>query len=186
MRAALLLIATSLGCGGGGSRPAGAPAAAGAPCFPDREVLIATEVYKALQNYLPRLDEGEVTPSGTFGTCTVSDGAIRTADGVLVGELGCGLRILVPKIKDELGLELGALGADVLARKAVPVPALRCLPNGPDQVRCTFERGEDDQNDATAYVVAGTLVDTGLIGEPATRFFATRRIVEIDHSAWCH
>src|SRR5262245_24793882 len=152
MRAAVASIGlVVLACGGSTSTPTPQPppvvalpdasptTSGGAPCQPQRDVLIATEVYKQLESMIPIMGEETKSKRGTFGTCSVVDGKILTADNKLVGELGCGLRILVPGIRDDLGLELGATGADVLAKKKQPVPTLRCLPNGPDQARCMFD-----------------------------------------------
>jgi hypothetical protein len=184
----LPILALAAACGRAPSAPAPAPvpsAAGGAPCFPDRSALDAAAVYAALDQYLPSYAADEPAKRGTYGTCTVADGQIRTADGALVGELGCGLRILVPRIRDDLGLELGALGEDVLAKKPAPVPALRCFANGADQARCSFDRAEGEDTDATAYVVGGSPGD-GLSGDAAVAFFAPRPVVEIHFSVWCH
>lgn len=50
------------------------------------------------------------------------------------------MRVLVPGIKDDLGLELGkgARGQDVLDRSP-DHPPMTCWANGPDQTRCRFE-----------------------------------------------
>jgi hypothetical protein len=73
----------------------------------------------------------------------------------------------------------------VLAKKPAPAPELRCFGNGPGQARCAFERPEGADTDATAYVVAGDPGD-GLRGEAAVAFFASRAVVEIAFSVWCH
>jgi hypothetical protein len=105
----------------------------------------------------------------------------------LVGcELGCGVRVVTKGIKDDLGLEIGALGKDVLARKKKPVPKLTCYGNGPSQARCHFDREADRDIDSTSYVVAGALGEDALTGEAAAKFFAGRPLVELGVSIWCH
>ncbi|MEO7097108.1 MAG: hypothetical protein ABI175_27860 [Polyangiales bacterium] len=176
----ILLIALSLGSGRG--------AVSATPCFPGPP-LVATEMFKTLEKYAWSLylgpDEAAPPPT-TYGSCTVNRNIITSAAGRTVAELGCGVRVLSPGIVDELGLQLGARGQDVLDRKAKPVPALSCMANGPDQVRCMFERRDDKDTDETWYVVAGTLSEDVLTGPAARRYFATRSIVEMEVSVWCH
>ena len=171
------------------TEPARAPAPAGPPCFPDGPPLDGRAVYERLQRHAMAAfgPEDEAPPPEPFGTCTVTRGILRAADGTAVGELGCGLRILVPGIRDDLGLELGARGQDVLDRRPAPRTRLVCHGNGPGQARCNFERADDADLDGTAYVVAvdGDLAEP-LVGPAAEAFFAPRRLVEIQLSVWCH
>jgi hypothetical protein len=75
---------------------------------------------------------------------------------------------------------------DVLDRKPRPHQPLTCKANGPDQVRCNFERAPDSDTDSSWYVVAGTLDEDVLTGDAAVAFFAPRTLVELDVSVWCH
>src|SRR5689334_13054279 len=90
-------------------------ATGGAPCFPDRAALDAPKVYEELEKYAWSLyasaDDPPI-PDGMYGTCKVSRNVVSAKDGTVVAELGCGVRILVPGIRDELGLQLGARGSD--------------------------------------------------------------------------
>jgi hypothetical protein len=157
-----------------------------APCFPEKPALRAQDIYTQLESFAESLYAGEDTPpkQGTFGTCSVERNVIFAADRSIVGELGCGVRILVPGIQDELGLEVGARGRDVLDRKK-PLRRLECIPNGPDQARCMFERAPDTDTDGTWYVVRGALATT-ITGDEALAYFAQRPIIEIEYSVWCH
>lgn len=161
------------------------------PCFPGPP-LAALDVYHRLEKYAWSLyasaeDEERVPPATTFGSCTVDRNVVRAADGTVVAELGCGVRVLSRGILDDLGLQLGAHGQDVLDRKPKPVPPLVCTANGPSQVRCHFERPEDSDTDASWYVLAGSLGDADVLeGERAVRWFSTATVVEIEVSVWCH
>lgn len=150
---------------------------------------MANELYKQLEAYSWSVylgpDEAPPPPT-TFGTCTVNRNIVRAADGTIVAELGCGVRVLAPGIVDDLGLQLGARGQDVLDRKPKPVQPLVCTANGPDQVRCRFEREPDRDTDSSWYVLAGHLGEDVLTGEAAARWFGPARIVEIEVSVWCH
>ena len=90
-----------------------------------------------------------------------------------------------PCFPDRSVLDAAAVYAALDLVGEAPVPELRCFANGPDQARCSFDRAEGEETDATAYVVAGSVGD-GVRGEAAVAFFAPRPVVEIDHSVWCH
>jgi len=164
------------------------PTASGAtPCFPGGPALEALAVYQKFEQYAISVYEPDSAPPKiAYGTCTVENSQIREADGRVVAELGCGLRVMTAGIVDDLGLQLGARGQDVLDRKPHPVPSLRCMANGPDQVRCMFDRREDEDTDATWYMVAGQLGEDALTGAAATAYFGPRPLVEIYVSSWCH
>jgi hypothetical protein len=154
------------------------------PCFPDGPPLRASAIYKTLEKFSWSLYDapGEPPPTGTFGTCSVVGNRVTAADGSTVAELGCGVRILKTGIVDDLDLEIGATGQDVLDRTSRP---LTCFPNGPDQTRCMFDRPPDHDTDGTMYVVNGSL-DEPITGAKASKYFASRTIVEIHVSVWCH
>lgn len=167
-----------------------ATTAAGAPCFPDRATLDGAAAFKQLEQYgmMFQGDDPAAAPRTTFGTCTVAEGTIRDAAGTAVAEINCGLRILAPGIRDDLGLALGAHGQDVLARLPAGHGEFLCRSNGPGQVRCNPERREEDDTDASWYVAAGELpagTDV-LTGAAAEAFFAPLVLVEIEMSVWCH
>lgn len=179
------------------ARAAGAvaPGRAGAPCFPARAGLPARELYDRLERHSwAAMDPEAAVPAERFGGCEVDRGVVRAADGSIVAELGCGVRIMAAGITDELGLAVGARGADVVARWAGPdAPGhgqLVCTGNGPAQVRCRFDRPDDGDTALTAYVVGGAL-DAGvdvLAGPAAEAWLGgpTRRLEEIWYSVWCH
>lgn len=157
------------------------------PCFPDQPVLRASTIYKDLEKFSWSLYDTSSGPPerGTFGTCTVEGGRVSAADGTLVAEIGCGVHILAPRIVDDLGLQIGATGKDVLARKPRPQQPLSCFPNGPTQTRCQFDRPPNSDTDGTMYIVEGVL-DEPITGAKARTYFAPRTIVEIHTSVWCH
>ena len=157
------------------------------PCFPDQSVLQASTIYKDLEKfswsvYAPAT---QAPMKGTFGTCTVEGGRVSAVDGSMVAELGCGVRFVKPRIVDDLGLQIGATGKDVLDRKPRPQQPLDCFPNGLAQTRCQFGRPPNSDTDGTMYVVAGSL-DEPITGATARTFFGPRTIVEIHTSVWCH
>jgi len=157
------------------------------PCFPDGPALRASAIYEKLETFSWSLyaAAGDIKPHGTFGSCTVAGNIVTDADGSTVAELGCGVRILTTGIVDDLGLEIGATGQDVLDRKPRPQQPLTCFPNGADQTRCMFDRPPDHDTDGTMYVVTGSL-DEPITGAKAAKHFASRTIVEIHTSVWCH
>ena len=146
-------------------------------------------MYKELEKYAMSwmMPDDERPPPEPWGSCTIADSKITAADGTAIAELSCGVRILVPGIKDDLGLELGtgARGQDVLDR--VPDhPPLSCWANGPTQSRCRFDRADDNDTDSSSYVVDGSFAGDALTGADAVAFFAPRELVELDVSIWCH
>ncbi|MCB9562534.1 MAG: hypothetical protein H6708_19185 [Kofleriaceae bacterium] len=167
---------------------AAAPASAATPCFPDAPALAAADVYQQLERFAWAAYDNpdEPAPTGTFGTCRVERNVVRDAAGAVVAELGCGVRILQPGITDGLGLQLGARGDEVMARTSRAVDSLVCVANGPDRVRCSFARRDDEDTDPDWYVVAGQLDDDVVTGAAARAFFGPRALVELDVSVWCH
>jgi hypothetical protein len=160
------------------------------PCFANKPAIVAAEMWKTLEKYSWSVylsEEEQAPPPTTFGSCKVERNKV-TSNGTLVAELGCGVRVLSRGILDDLGLQIGARGQDVLDRKPKPVPGLACMANGPDQVRCHFDRAEDSDLDASWYVVSGKLGkdDDALTGNAAREFFASRTLIELDVSIWCH
>lgn len=101
----------------------------------------------------------------------------------IAAELGCGMRVLAPHIRDDLGLEIGVRGQAVLDRRKRP---LQCFGNGDGNVRCKFPREDDNATDDRWYGVAGELGDKVLTGDDAVRFFSPRVLIELDVSMWCH
>ena len=160
------------------------------PCFDGKPAMNAHDMWKDLEKYswsLYLTEDEPKPPPTTYGSCNVNLNKVTKPDGTLVAELGCGVRVVVPGIRDSLGLELGtATGKDVLDRKPTPVAAPTCMANGPQQVRCRFERPENSDTDIDWYVVAGQLGEDALTGDAAMKFFASRRLVELDVSMWCH
>ncbi len=196
------ILVAMAACGGGTVTRAPSPAppttgrstpAASAnttPCFAGGRPLVADEIHKRLEkhSWWWSQEEPDSPPPEAFGSCTVHRGKIRAADGTLVAELSCGVHILVRGIRDDVGIEIGARGADVMPRWTVPHGPLVCIGNGPDQTRCRYDRPDDGDTDFTTYIVAGAL-DTGtdaLTGAAAESFFSSREVVEIQHSVWCH
>lgn len=171
-------------------KPLRAEPAMPTPCFRGDPPLEATKMYTRLEPFAMSLyaDPTERAPKGSYGTCTVEKNVVRDEHGRLVAELGCGVRVVVPGIVDEVGVEIGALGQDVLDRKPRPLTGVVCHSNGPEQTRCGFERPEGSDTDPSSYVVAGELpagVEV-LTGDAARAFFAERQIVELHVSLWCH
>jgi len=166
-------------------KPAATP---GNPCFPGAPAVAATAIYQRLEKYAWSLYASETDPPPpptTYGRCKVDRNKVTAPDGSLVVELGCGVRVVARGIYDQLGLQLGAHGKDVLARHGKPTP-LTCYANGPDLVRCHFDREEDSDLSTNWYVVAGTLGEDPLSGQAARDYFSPRAIVELDANVWCH
>lgn len=188
MKAAIVVLLVA--CGGGGSPGpvAPAPKPPTAPCFADRALLTAREVYDANRQHALGIGsvEDPPTPASMYGTCRAEAGKITDAGGALVAEVGCGVRIVQRGITDELGLQIGVRGADVLAAKPKPHTELRCYASGPTQIWCEFERAEDQDTDGTSYIVDGTITEDALVGDAALAYFSPREVVEIHYSAWCH
>jgi hypothetical protein len=185
-----LLAIVVVGCGSSAKPAPPTPAKASIPCFPDRTApLEALTIYKDLEKHAMgwMMPEDERPAPEPYGTCRVADSKITAADGTVVAELSCGVHILVPGIKDDLGFALGtgARGQDVLDR-AKDHPPLSCWANGPTQSRCRFDRREDADTDTSSYVVAGSFPGDALTGADAEAFFAPRELVELDVSIWCH
>ena len=160
----------------------------GAPCFAAKAELRAGDIYKELEQYSAAWylgDEDKFPPPKQWGTCTVARGQIHDASGALVAELTCGLRVMSPRIVDQLGIEIGARGKDVLARSP-NAPPLQCVSNGDGHARCRFARPEGAETDGNSYVVRGELDGDILTGDAANAFFADREIVEMLVSVWCH
>ncbi len=160
------------------------------PCFPTATPIRAIDMWHTLEKYSwsVYLQEGEPTPPPTtYGSCNVNLNKVTAADGHLVAELGCGVRVLGRGIVDPMGLQIGAAGKDVLDRWPHRGQPLTCMANGPDQVRCRFDLSEAAGDDEHSYfVVAGSLGEAVLTGEAAVAYFAPRPLVELDVSVWCH
>jgi hypothetical protein len=186
-------IAMVIGCGASPKAPptkATAVAIEGTPCFAGQPALNAEVVYTELQKHSASwsvaLAEDQWPPPRSYGTCTVHRGKVVAADGTLVAEVSCNLRIVVNGIYDELGLQVGAHGRDVIAKSRADTN-LHCVANGPGQARCNFPPPPASEQSPTSYVVAGELHDeTMLVGKDAAAFFADRKIVEIAYSVNCH
>ncbi len=164
------------------------PAVSSTPCVPGPP-LRAVDIYRTLEKYAWSLylrEDEPAPPPTTYGSCRVDKNVVSAADGTVVAELGCGVRVLVPGIVDGLGLQVGARGQDVLDRAPAPERSLTCVANGPAQVRCNFERGPDQDTDSDWYVVAGALDTDVLTGAAARAYVASRELVEIEVSVWCH
>jgi L-asparaginase len=58
--------------------------------------------------------------------------------------------------------------------------------NGPDQARCHFDRFDDSDTNPDSYVVAGQLGEDALTGDAARTFLASKPLVELHVSIWCH
>lgn len=186
-----LFVLALLACGATAAAPKPPkPVATTNPCFPGKPPIVANEMWKTLEKYswsVYLTEDEPKPPPTTYGTCRVDLDKVTTPQGTLVAELGCGVRVLVPGIRDRHGIEIGkAIGKDVLDRTPDPTTKLTCYPNGPAQARCRFDRAEEADTDPDAYVVAGTLDADVLSGEAARTFFATKPIVELGVSIWCH
>jgi hypothetical protein len=178
------------GCCGGPPAASPAPVArpmVRAPCFPDRPILVASHVFRDLEEYA--LEFGQVRPGhqhGRYGECTVDDGRVRTPGGVEVAELHCGIQVKAPGLVDHLGLQIGATAEEVLAGHPRAAERILCAEDGPGRTRCWFEE-VDDLPDLTHYIVDGVIGgDNVSRGAPALAFFRTRRIVEMQVRMYCH
>lgn len=158
------------------------------PCFAHQPPIKATAMHEALEKYAWSLylsEDEPAPPPTTYGTCTVDRNKVTAANGTPVAELGCGVRVLTRGIVDDLGLQIGATGTDVISRKHATT-ALTCFPNGIESSRCRFERAEENDTDDDFYVVAGYVGDEPVTGDAALAFFRSKTILEVDVSVWCH
>ena len=73
------------------------------PCFPDRASIDVTAAFEVLQPHGPQHGGGD----GTFGTCTVAGGLLRTRHGVAIGEVHCGLVVSARGFVDGRGTGIG-------------------------------------------------------------------------------
>ncbi len=188
-----LFVLALLACGATAAapkQPTSKPERTRNPCFEASPPIAAADLWKALEKYswsVYQSAEEKPPPPTMYGSCKVDRNKVTTTAGTLVAELGCGVRVLVPGIRDSLGIELGtATGKDVLERRPKPTTPLTCLANGHDQARCHFDRAENADTDSDWYVVAGQVGDEPLTGDAATKFFSDKRLVELDVSIWCH
>ncbi len=185
-----LFILALLACGATAAAPKPpTPVASNNPCFAGKPAIVANDMWKTLEkhSWSVYLTEGEPPPPPTtYGSCKVERNKVTSSSGTLVAELGCGVRVVVPGIRDRLGIEITkATGKDVLERATSKTP-LVCYANGPDQARCHFERAEDSDTDSDTYVVTGQITVDVMTGDAARAFFAPRPIVELGVSIWCH
>lgn len=186
-----LFVLALLACGATAAAPKPAKQVKPAtnPCFANQPTILANDLWTTLEKYSwsVYLGEGEQPPPPTmYGSCKVERNKVTKPDGTLVAELGCGVRVLVPGIRDRLGIEIGtAKGKDVIARSTSTEP-LVCYPNGPEQARCHFQRPEDSDTNPDSYAVAGSFTGDVLSGTSARAFFADKPIVELGVSIWCH
>jgi hypothetical protein len=188
MRLAWLVVIAA--CGGSGAEPAPAKPVAPVeqtPCFPGRPPLDAAKVYRDLEKHA--LAFGAVdppVPAETYGTCTVADGRIRTADGVEIAQLHCGIEVKVPGFLDHLGLQVGAKTDDVIAGHPRAQERILCADEGPGRTRCWFQE-VDDLRELTHYVVDGGIhSDEVWRGAQALAFFRGKRVVSMTIRMWCH
>lgn len=184
-----LFVLALLACGATAAAPKAPPVKTANPCFPGKPPIVASELWRALEKYswsVYLTEDEPKPPPTTYGSCKVDLNKVTKPDGTLVAELGCGVRVLVPGIRDELGIEIGrSTGNDVLAR-AKATTGFKCFANGPDQARCQFERAETSDTNPDDYVVAGQITGDVMTGDAARAFFASRTIVELGVSIWCH
>jgi hypothetical protein len=175
------------------AKPAGDP---NTPCFAGKPALRAGDIYKELEQHSSAwylgLPDDKWPAARSYGTCTVDRGKVIEADGSLVAEISCGVRVARKGITDEIGLQIGARGHAVIEGKEkglswAKMTEMRCVSNGPDQVRCQFEQPEGTNTNPTSYVIAGSLGDEEvLVGPAAVAFFREREILEMNVSMWCH
>jgi hypothetical protein len=154
------------------------------PCFPGQP-LDAWKLYRDLEPYSTLFSDYE-RKTTSYGTCTVDDAALREADGSLVAELGCGVRVVRAGIVDEHGAHVGMRGSELVTRLARHTWfETRCVANGPEQTRCAYLGGEGSPR-GNEYVVAGGIGEQILLGDQALAFLRTRTIVEMHVRTTCH
>jgi hypothetical protein len=157
-----------------------------APCFSDRDVLIGFQVWQDVERYAIGMSADE-PEQGRYGTCAVSNGELRDANGTVLAHINCGLTVYTRGIIDEHGFEIGASGADIAA--AHGNQDIICWPDGDTHTRCWIS---DDEHDdvGSHYVVAGSpamSLDTGVFrGAAARDFFTARNITHFMVRMNCH
>jgi hypothetical protein len=163
-----------------------------APCFANRDVLVASEVFKDLERYTVYMgDAGDTTypPPARYGTCTIKDGKVTDARGTLVAEIHCGLTVYATGIIDDLGFEIGALGSDVAKAREEPNGEVFCWDDGDGHARCWFQ---NESGDETVHYGFGTKIDTRagengpLRGADARLLFETFTVSRFTQRIYCH
>jgi len=157
------------------------------PCFRERRVLIAEQMYRDLEAYATMFGEAP-TANGRYGSCAVGGGVVTDRGGNQVAELHCGIRVMGGAIVDHLGLEIGARASDVVEGYARAEQRLVCTQNGEQRTRCWFNDPDDsEQHEPRAhYVVDGQLPEPAVSGAPAIAFLADKHVVEFTMRMWCH
>lgn len=156
-----------------------------APCFANRDVLVASEVLADLAAYVVYMGDPDVKPPppGRYGTCTVKDGKLRDARGRLVAEIGCGLSAYVPGIIDDLGFEVGASGREIAKEREVGAANVLCVQYDEHITWCWFLRDDGEEHGRYGFA---TKIDDAIRGDEARKLFDTGTITALMYQGSCH
>lgn len=167
------------------------PVAGGAPCFPGPP-LVATTVHQQLERFSASIgnwDGRAPLPRGRFGDCRVVDGKVIDAAGDVVAELGCGIGVWQPGIVDDLGLQIGAAGADILAREPNAAARLVCMIGA--RTDCWFRDPDDNGEPRATYTLTDPLPapegsPVSVQGADAVAVLRARRVERFHMTVYCH
>lgn len=166
-----------------------APASAGkrSTCF-DGPPLVAGNVWYHLRHFSASQDfwDGESPlPEGRYGRCAVKGGMLFDPRGRRLAKLHCGIEVERRGLIDHLGLEVGALGKQVIERTRPENEELVCT-GYTGGSRCYYHSDRGHEPPAR-YIVGRTLAGGAVLrGKAAERFFRDQRIKTIFVTMSCH
>lgn len=162
-----------------------------APCFANRDVLAAADVFHDLEQHSVYVGDTDAPPpAGRYGTCTIDNGQLRDARGTLVADLHCGITVYVPGIIDHEGFEVGANGKDVAATQPDGDPI--CWADGDHHARCWFQPTDDAVVEHAHYSFAFAMPENvpgemgPVRGADARDIFAAHQVTHFTQRMWCH
>ncbi len=155
-----------------------------APCFPHRDVLVASEVFRDLVAYALYMGaDTDPPPKRRYGTCTVEAGKLTDARGTLIAEIHCGLTVHVRGVIDDLGFEVGASGKDIAAERAGDVICF----GYESSAECYIRRDESDEPPASYRIAVAVTTDDGaLTGKSARSTLEANNISAFTARMYCH
>ena len=153
----------------------------------------ADSVFEDLEDYavspsrssLAVLRGEQAAPTRMYGTCRVANGEVRDSAERLVAKLHCGIELFVPGIHDPAGLEVGLMGARVIAAHEAGADTLVCV-GGRKSTECRFRDVGQKVAPRMRYRVMGVPTDAVVTGTQAVAFFRDRRIAGIFVTVDCH
>ena len=157
-------------------------------CY-DGPPLVAANVSYHLRAYSASMDfwDGKSPlPKTTYGRCKVREATLFDPRGRRLAKLHCGMTVERKGLTDHLGLEVGALGKQVLERSRPQKHETFSCTSYTGGSRCWYQssRGHEPR---TSYILRRKLKrSVALKGADAERFFRGQRIAKIFVTGNCH